>query len=62
MTNKNLLMYLKHKFTQKHHDKKGGKCMKKILTETNHHESGRKIKRDTKPKLVAGDIACRWRC
>jgi hypothetical protein len=34
----------------------------RILTETNHQESGRKIRRDTKLMLLAGDIACRWRC
>jgi hypothetical protein len=34
----------------------------RILTETNHQESGQKIRRDTKLMLLAGDIACRWRC
>jgi hypothetical protein len=33
-----------------------------ILTETNHQESGQKIRRDTKLMLLAGEIACRWRC
>jgi hypothetical protein len=44
--------------SHKHQDK-NGQNYKEILTETNHHEFGRKTKRDTKPMLLAGDIACR---